>query len=101
MWALRGWSQQTKQEKRLSCKGRSSQRFELTRADAQKIPDWKEVEHKQDGKHRLGYNPVTETKDISQEDFEAVRASGRTHREVDERTQFKRKGGDRAALAKL
>jgi hypothetical protein len=73
----------------------------LSRADAKAIPEWKEVEHKQDGKHRLGYNPATETRDISQEDFEAARASGKRHKEANDLTQFIRKGGDRAALAKL
>ncbi len=73
----------------------------MSRADAKAIPEWKEVEHKQDGKHRLGSNPATETREVSQEDFEAVRASGKRHNEANDRTQFDRVGGDRAALAKL
>jgi hypothetical protein len=75
--------------------------FELSRADKDSIPQWKEVEHRQDGKHRLGYNPATETKEISREDFEAVRASGKASGEVKGLDQFPRKGGDRAALARL
>ena len=73
----------------------------MSRADGKGVPEWKEIEHKQDGKHRLGYNPATETRDVSQEDFEAVIASGNKDKGSDNHTQFQRKGGDRAALAKL
>ena len=82
-------------------KAEPGQSFELSRADARAIPEWKEVEHKQDGKHRLKYNPARETKEISQEDFEAMRASGTRHNEAYESIQFDRKGGDRAALGRL
>jgi hypothetical protein len=73
----------------------------LSRADKNSVPQWKDVEHRQDGKHRLGYNPAAETKEISREDFEAVRASGDTSSKVDDLERFSRKGGDRAALARL
>lgn len=97
MWTLRGWSDQAG--------GKSSsfsfQNFKLGRADAQDIPKWEDVEHKQDGKFRLRYNPAKETKDTFLEDFEAVRAAGKKRNKIAERLQFKRVGGDRAALAKL
>ena len=103
VWTLRGWSRSgsTAEKGRLYYKTRSSQRYELSRADAQASPAWGEVEHKQDGKYRLGYNPASETREISQEDFEAVRASEKGTEDADDRPQFDRVGGDRAALAKL
>ena len=104
VWILRGWSQpqdKAERQRRLYYNSKASQSFELTRADANPIPTWKEVQYKQDGKHRLGYNPAVETREISQEEFEAVRASEKTYKETDNWTQFNRKGGDRAALAKL
>lgn len=102
VWILRGWKKSDhadKKDARLSISD-----FELSRADSKSVPDWKSVEHKQDGKHRLGYNPATVTKEISHEDFEAVRAEKKSKgggdlKKLQER--FKRKGGDRAALAKL
>ena len=67
------------------------------------MPQWKEVEHKQDGKHRLGYNPMTETKDITYEDWLAVRPSKKSAQKgsTGVEKKLKRKGGDRAALARL
>ena len=73
----------------------------MSRADAKNVPEWKEVEHKQDGKHRLGYNPASETREVSQEDFDGVRASGPPSGRTEKWHSFKRKGGDRAALARL
>ncbi|KAI9685609.1 MAG: hypothetical protein M1822_004467 [Bathelium mastoideum] len=104
VWALRGWSHAhgtTAKNGLLSYKGKGGQSIELSRADAKAIPGWEEVEHRQDGKHRLGYNPAVETKNISQEDFEAVRARGKGHRKTGVWTRFDRKGGDRAALSRL
>ncbi len=101
---LRGWSDtddRARKKEHLSYQGESNKTFKLSRADSRAIPEWKDIEHKQDGKHRLGYNPAVATKDVSQEDFEAVRAAEKYHNEDDGRIQFQRKGGDRAALAKL
>ncbi len=81
--------------------GQFGQSFELSRADAKGVPDWKDIEHKQDGRHRLGYNPATETRDISEEDLQAVRASGQGQEGTEYQTHFHRKGGYNAALAKL
>jgi hypothetical protein len=70
----------------------------LSRADGQSTPKWKDVEeYRLDGKHRLGHNPATETKEISQEDLEAVQAMGKTQRKT---SVFKRQGGDLAILTK-
>lgn len=79
----------------------SSQGYELSRADEKGVPKWQEVEHKQDGKHRLGYNPATETREVSQEDFDAVRAGPSQSGRKERWDSFKHKGGDRAALARL
>lgn len=99
VWALRGWSDKEgstgKEDKR------SWQSYELSRADGKAVPKWKEVEHRPDGKHRLGYNPARETKDISRYHFEGVRAEGKRKNKANDEIQFQRKGGDRAALAKL
>lgn len=86
-------------EQQFQYRSKAGQALELCRADSNSIPKWEDVEYKQDGKHRLGYNPVLETKDISQEDLEAVRAEGIKRRLGT--VEFKRIGGDRAALARL
>lgn len=103
VWDLRGWSDSKEgsgKKGQSLYKDKSNRSFELKRSDAKDIPKWKEVEHRQDGKHRLGYNPAKKTKEISQEDFEAVRADGKKKGKGDA-PRFERKGGDRAALAKL
>ncbi|KAF2239481.1 hypothetical protein EV356DRAFT_528079 [Viridothelium virens] len=104
VWVLRGWSH----AKGIAARGgrffyrdRRSQSIELSRADAKAIPRWEEVKYRQDGKHRLGYNPAVETKDISQEDLEAVRVSSKRQKGMGDWTQFDRKGGDKAALSRL
>ncbi|KIW59476.1 hypothetical protein PV05_03923 [Exophiala xenobiotica] len=74
---------------------------ELSRADARAVPNWKDVELKQEGKHRLGYNPATGYREISQEDFETVRASGKAYNTGTNSIRFRRKGGNRAALSKV
>ena len=104
VFVLRGWSHPQGTAGRqtgLYYHGSSSNRVEISRADGKEIPKWKEVEYRQDGKHRLGYNPASETKDISQEDFEAVRAIRKSPKQADDLVCFKRRGGDRAALARL
>ena len=104
VWALRGWSPAqgtAENQSSFYCRLEKGHSYVLSRADAGGIPEWKDVEYKQDGKHRLGYNPGTETRDVTQEDFDAVRASGKGYREGDKLALFNRKGGDRAALLKL
>jgi hypothetical protein len=96
VWELRGWhnSQSLSQNIKLGA-------FHLSRADGADPPKWKDVEHKQDGKYRLGYNPATEDGEISIEDFEAVQAIAPKRNEKGGGLGFQRKGGDRAMLAKL
>lgn len=89
VWSLRGWQEQKDKQQKVGS-------LELSRADGQNPPSWKDVEHKQDGKHRLGYNPAKETKEIYQEDFLAVRATGKDAPS----TNFKQEGGDRAVLSR-
>ncbi|KAL9094855.1 MAG: hypothetical protein Q9165_002804 [Trypethelium subeluteriae] len=104
VWALRGWSHAQGIAARgglLLYQSREKLSIELSRADAKTIVGWEEVEYRQDGKHRLGYNPAVETKDISQEDFEAVGVSSKRQKQMGGRTQFHRKGGDKAALSRL
>jgi len=60
------------------------------------------VKHKNDGRDRLGYNPALETKEISVEDWEAVKSREEySDDRAVENVKFRKKGGDRAALAKL
>ena len=80
VWALRDWSHALGIPGRgdsFLYRNKSSKSIELRRADGKIIPAWEEVKYRNDGKHRLGYNPTVETRDISQEDFEAVRARGK------------------------
>lgn len=97
VWALRGWSD--KADTSGKEKKRSWGSFELSRADGESIPKWEDIKHRQDGKHRLGYNPARESKEISRYLFEGVRAEGKN--KPSDSIQFERKGGDRVALAKL
>lgn len=104
VWVLRGWSQTrgiAGKKGRFYYTDTRRQAFELSRANGQPVPEWNDVEYKQDGKHRLGYNPATETKEVSQEDIEAVRATGVEHSKTGAWTHFRRVGGDIAALSRL
>lgn len=99
VWDLRGWTDSKAGKKaRRHYQGKSKQSFELSRVGQADVPKWKDIEYRQDGKHRLRYNPASDTKEISQEDLEAVRAIGKKHQS---QVKFKKLGGDRAALAKL
>ena len=74
----------------------------LSRFDNKAAPSPKDVEQLNDGRGRLGYNPARESKEISIEDLEAVRARKElTDGGASQKLPFKRKGGDRAALARL
>lgn len=73
------------------------QGFDLSRSDGKEIPKWQDVKHRQDGRHRLGYNPAQDSRDIYQEEFECVKASS-SRKGNKENGQFKREGGDRAIL---
>ncbi|KIV86036.1 hypothetical protein PV11_01677 [Exophiala sideris] len=102
VWSLRGWTDTGgKAAKSAFSYQSSTTTFELSRADSKSIPEWKDVQYKQDGKHRLGYNPATEDREISYEDFEAVCAVRKRNSTQKDWNHFRRKGGDRAALARL
>lgn len=74
----------------------------LCRADGQTVPRFEMIKHLRDGRERLGYNPAKESKDITVEDWHAVRARDNFVPDST-RKQLKLpvKGGDRAALAGL
>ena len=74
----------------------------LSRADRKPAPHWEQNKHLRDGKERLGHNPATEVKDISFEDWQAVKARDEFVPErTGEQLRLPVRGGDRAALAKL
>ena len=74
----------------------------LCRSDDQPAPTWEKVEHLRDGRERLGQNPAIETKEITFEDWQAVKARDNFVPEsTEKRLKLPVKGGDRAALARL
>lgn len=74
----------------------------LCRADGKIAPDWEDIEHKNDGRQRLGYNPASESRQTFLEDWIAVKSREEyTQRRIADHLPFPRKGGDRAALARL
>lgn len=94
VWKLRGWTNgKDRGSGKITVQG-----FDLTRADGQEVPEWKLVEHRQDGRHRLGYNPAQETREIYQEEFEAVKATAKDQKSRSDSVMFRREGGDRAVL---
>ena len=108
VWTLRGWQQNRSGGEIKQCLVVFQERNEMTtvcllsRFDNKPAPRPKEVGQLNDGRGRLGYNPAQESKEISMEDFEAVRARKELRDErLAEKLPFKRKGGDRAALARL
>ena len=100
VWDLRGWTNPKdsgRQARRMHYLESSGHGFEVSRADGQSVPRWKDVEHRQDGRHRLGYNPAVENREIYQEEFEAVQASVKDRART-RSARFDREGGDRAIL---
>ena len=73
----------------------------LSRSDGRAALKWEEVRDVRDGRERLGYNPAVETRSICIEDLEAVRARAHFVPENQSQRALPRKGGDRAALARL
>ena len=74
----------------------------LQRADSQPAPAWDDVQNLRDGRERHGYNPAMETKNISIEDWQAVKAHNNFVPErISKTLRLPAKGGDRAALARL
>ena len=74
----------------------------LCRADGRAAPEWNQVEHLRDGRERLGHNPAIETREVSFEDWQAVRArDDHVPEQIIKKIKLPIKGGDRAALARL
>lgn len=99
VWTLRGWTDSSSGS--TIYQAPSNKAFTLSRSNEKETPKWKDIEHKQDGKHRLGHNPAKKTQEISSEDFEAVVSSKAKNNKDKNESRFKRRGGDRAALARL
>ncbi len=74
----------------------------LCRSDSKPAPEWEEVKYLRDGRERLGHNPAIESRDISMEDWQAVKARDNFVPEsIVKRLRLTARGGDRAALARL
>ncbi|KAF2093625.1 hypothetical protein NA57DRAFT_61331 [Rhizodiscina lignyota] len=74
----------------------------LCRADGKTAPEWKMIEHLRDGRERLGHNPAIQTRDVSFEDWMAVKARDEYVPErVGEQLGLPVRGGDLAALARF
>ena len=102
VWGLRGWSQgEDSLTSGTVTVQISNESFELKRIGSSEVPKWEDIKHKHDGKDRLGYNPATETREIVEEDFSAVKAYLDGKSDGDNSVQLKKRGGDRSMLAKL
>ena len=108
MWQLRGWTRQRSIPQARNClqytlgPDGTAYATVLSRADGQAAPEWEQVEHLRDGRERLGYNPATEARDVSSEDWQAVKAMDNyVPTETAKRVKLPARGGDRAALARL
>ena len=108
VWQLRGWTRDRAIPQTRNClqytlgPDGSAYVTILCRANGQTAPTWEQVEHVRDGRERLGHNPATGTKDISFEDWQAVKAQDNVISDsIRKRLNFPVKGGDRAALARL
>lgn len=76
--------------------------FVLGRADGKPAPAWETIQYLRDGRERLGHNPAVEVKDITSEDLEAVKADKEfVSDQAAKKLELRKKGGDRAALARL
>ena len=74
----------------------------LSRADRKVSPHWEQIKHLRDGRERQGNNPATDVKDISYEDWQAVKAQDEfVPEQTGKQLKLPVKGGDRAALARL
>lgn len=91
VFAWRGWTQ----DKTDNAIQISDASYDLKRADGKDVPKWKDIEHKQDGRDRIGHNPSKETKELRHGDFEAVKADDGNAKKLNSMRS------DRAALARL
>lgn len=108
VWRLRGWMPEQSSRLQNCLQHTSSHEGQavtvvLSRSDGQAAPKYQDVQHLRDGRERLGYNPAKEAiQDIG------WRMEGVMSREGDRmpiveaaELQRNRRGGDRAALARL
>jgi hypothetical protein len=108
VWRLRGWipEQNTRLQNILqhtSSREGQAVTVVLSRSDGQSAPKYQDIRHLRDGRERLGYNPAKEA--IQEIGW---RMQGVMSREGDRMPaagggglQLTRRGGDRAALARL
>lgn len=108
VWRLRGWIPEQNSRLQNCLQHTSSHEGQavtvvLSRSDGQAAPKYQDVQHLRDGRERLGYNPA---KEVIQEI--GWRMEGVMSREGDRmpiveagELQRARRGGDRAALARL
>lgn len=108
VWQLRGWVSSVSSTQIQHClqdtihDDGTNTVFVLSRSDGKEAPKWTTVKDLRDGRERLGYNPASETRQVSQEDVEAVRADKAfTGGDDIKKLELPVKGGDRAALARL
>lgn len=108
VWRLRGWIPEQNTHLQNCLLDTSSHEGQavtlvLRRSDGQAAPKYQDIQHLRDGRERLGYNPAKEA--IQQIGW---RVEGVMSREGDRmpvvgagELQVSRRGGDRAALARL
>jgi hypothetical protein len=75
----------------------------LSRSDGQSAPKYQDIQHLRDGRERLGYNPAKEAIQEIGWRMEGVmsREGDRMPTTGEGELQISRRGGDRAALARL
>jgi hypothetical protein len=108
VWQLRGWSHTRAIPQARNClqytlgPDGTAYATVLCRWDGSAAPDWETVKNLRDGRERLGHNPAVESRDISIEDWKAVKARDNfVPEQVPDRLRLPARGGDRAALARL
>lgn len=108
MWQLRGWARKRSIKKTQNCLqftlGPEGTAYVtvLCRSDGQPAPEWEKIENLRDGRERLGHNPATDIREMMYEDWVAVKARDNfISKDVVNRLRLARRGGDRAALARL
>lgn len=108
VWQFRGWIKLNQMDGSINCMQLASSPDKtvsvlvLGRSDGNEAPKWKDVANLRDGRERMGYNPAEKVQDISCEDLEDVQSiEGAVSEDVTRKLGLLRKGGDRAALARL
>ncbi|KAK3705096.1 hypothetical protein LTR37_013463 [Vermiconidia calcicola] len=108
LWQLRGWTQDRSVPGAKNClqftmdPDGDAYVTVLCRADGEPAPSWDTIKYLRDGRERLAHNPAVESKEVSVEDWQAVKARDNfIPEQVPQRLRLPVKGGDRAALARL